>query len=171
MSVSSHLTPEPERRLWLILDSMRHAMEVVDAKIAALTAFAAAELAFGKIIAPVGLPGVLSLTALSAALPLGILAFSSLRRLPKWLLLLELGKNRPAIGDNLVAVGDVAKYSHGELISKLDRYLGGGITAMPYYEDIIGEIVMSSRIAARKQRLFRVLCVLVGIGQLCLVGR
>lgn len=171
MSVSSHLTPEPERRLWLILESMRRAIEVADRKIAALTLFSAAELAFCKIVLPSGPLGLVTVAALSLAVVLGLVGFSALRRLPKWLLVMELGKLRPAIGDNLVSVEDLAKYSHGELISKLDRYLGGGITAMPYYEDLVGEIVMSARGAARKQRLFRLLCVLVGVGQLGLLGR
>ena len=65
---------------------------------------------------------------------------------------------------------DLAKYSHLELITRLDKYLGGGITATQYYEDIIGEIVVCARIAARKQRLFRVACIVVGLGQLGLLG-
>ncbi|MDP2332052.1 MAG: hypothetical protein Q8M19_15300, partial [Reyranella sp.] len=62
MSVSAHLTPEPERRLWLILESMRHEVDSADARIAGLTAFAAAELAFISILSPVGTPGFLALT-------------------------------------------------------------------------------------------------------------
>ncbi len=46
MSVSAHLTPEPERRLWLMLENARHEAEGAERKAAALAAFAAAELAF-----------------------------------------------------------------------------------------------------------------------------
>ena len=45
------------------------------------------------------------------------------------------------------------EYAHGELIYRLDKYLGGGITATPYHEDLVGQIVIHARIAVRKQRL------------------
>lgn len=170
MSVSSHLTPEPERRLWLILESMRHCVEWTDHKIAALTLFAALELAYIKIAAPAGALNMGSLIVLAAALPLGVFSFSPLVGLPKWLPFLGLQKDKPASADNLISADDVAKYSHLELIARLDKYLGGGITATQYYEDIVVEIVVSARIAARKQRLFRVACIVVGVGQLGLLG-
>jgi hypothetical protein len=170
MSISSHLTPEPERRLWLILESMRGCVERADRKTAALTAFAAAEFAFIKTSASAGPLELLALAILAASLPLGVFSFSPLVGLPKWLPFLGLQKDRPATADNLMSADDLAKYSHLELINRLDKYLGGGITATQYYEDIIGEIVVSARIAARKQRLFRVSCIVVGLGQLGLLG-
>ncbi|MDD5302677.1 MAG: hypothetical protein PHS14_06155 [Elusimicrobia bacterium] len=171
MSVSAHLTPEPERRLWLILESMRHAVDWADLRIGALTAFAVAELAFIKILLPVGPPGFLALVSLTVALPLGVFAFAPLKRLPKWLHFLEPHKGRMSADDSLITVDDLVKYSHGDLIFRLDKYLGGGITATPYYEDIIGQIVENARAASRKQSLFRAECVVVGIGQLGLLGQ
>jgi len=53
----------------------------------------------------------------------------------------------------------------------LDKYLGGGITATPYHEDIVGQIVIHARIAVRKQRLFNAACVIVGIAQLGVLGQ
>ncbi|PIR15794.1 MAG: hypothetical protein COV48_12385, partial [Elusimicrobia bacterium CG11_big_fil_rev_8_21_14_0_20_64_6] len=141
MSVSAHLTPEPERRLWLILESMRHAVDAADLRIGAITAFAVAELAFIRILLPVGAPGMLALASLTAALPLGVFAFTPLKRLPKWLQFLEPHKDKMRVEDSLITVDDLVKYSHGDLIFKLDKYLGGGITATPYYEDIVGQIV------------------------------
>jgi hypothetical protein len=164
MSVSAHLTPEPERRLWLILESMRHEVDSADLRVAALTALAVAELAFGA-------PGRFVATCLTAALPLGLFAFAPMRRLPKWLQFLEPHKDRMRPEDSLILVDDLVKYSHGDLIFKLDKYLGGGITATPYYEDIVGQIVENARVAARKQRLFRIACLLVGLGQLGLLGQ
>ncbi len=171
MSVSAHLTPEPERRLWLILESMRHEVDSADLRIGGLTFFAAAQLAFIKILLPVGPPGLLALISLTAALPLGVFAFTPLKRLPKWLQFLEAQKDKMRADDSLILVDDLVKYSHGDLIFKLDKYLGGGITATPYYEDIVGQIVENARVAARKQRLFRAACVLVGLGQLGLLGQ
>ena len=163
MSVSSHLTPEPERRLWLILESARHAAEFNDLKIAGLTAFAAAE--FFLVQSP---PARL---ALAAAALLGVFAFSPLSGKPRWHPFHTGPADKPRSADNLVSVDDLAKYSHGELIARLDWYLGGGITATQYYEDIVGQIVISARLAARKGRLFRVCCVLAGLAQLGLLAQ
>jgi hypothetical protein len=171
VSISAHLTPEPERRLWIILENMRRSGEWADLKIGALTAFAAAELAFLKIPAPAGPLGFLTLASLTAALPLGVFAFAPLARLPAFLSFLDEPKHKTSVNDCLLAVEDVAKYTQGELVNRLDRYLGGGITATPYYEDIVGQIVARASVAARKQRLFRASCALVGAGQLCLLAR
>jgi hypothetical protein len=163
VSVSAHLTPEPERRLMLMLESMRRSVEWADLKIGALTFFAAAELAF---LRPFGL---LTAATLVVALPLGVFAFAPLARLPKFLSFLDEEKHKTSVNDCLIAFEDLAKYTQGELINRLDRYLGGGITATPYYEDIVGQIVESASIAARKQRLFKASCVLVGLAQLGLL--
>ncbi len=171
MSVSAHLTPEPERRLWLILESMRHAVDSADLRIGAITAFAAAELAFLRIRMPADGPGFLTMAALTAALPLGVFAFTPMKRLPKWLRFLEPRHGKMSAEDSLISVDDLVKYSHGDLIFRLDKYLGGGITATPYYEDIVGQIVENARVAARKQRLFLASCVVVGAGQLGLLGQ
>ncbi|HAU90645.1 MAG TPA: hypothetical protein DCW72_10690, partial [Elusimicrobia bacterium] len=48
MSVSSHLNPEPERRLWIIHEKVRLAADRTDLKLAALAVFAALELALLK---------------------------------------------------------------------------------------------------------------------------
>lgn len=162
MSISAHLTPEPERRLTLILENMRHEGEWADKKIGALTAFAAAELAFAGPAGPLRF-------VLAAALPLGVFAFAPLARVPAWLSFLDAGKHKTGPNDCLVAFEDLAKYTHGELINRLDRYLGGGITATPYYEDIVGQIVTRASMAARKQRLFRAECVLVFLAQMGLL--
>ena len=168
MSVSAHLTPEPERRLWLILESMRAAVESADWKIAGLTAFAATQLAIVKILFPLD---VLAAGALTAALPVGVLAFAPLTRLPNWLFFLEPRRERVSADDSLIVAEDLVKYTHGELIFKLDKYLGGGITATPYYEDVVGEILLNSKTAVRKRRLLRTACALVGAAQLAVLLR
>jgi hypothetical protein len=171
MSVSAHLTPEPERRLWLILESMRHAVDSADLRIAAVTAFALVEVAFIMATVPAGPLGRLGLASLTTALPLGVFAFAPMRRLPKWLQFLEPHRDKMRADDSLILVDDLVKYSHGDLIFRLDKYLGGGITATPYYEDIVGQIVENARVASRKQRLLRLCCFLVGVGQLGLFGQ
>jgi hypothetical protein len=168
MSISAHLTPEPERRLTLILENVRHEGEWADKKIGALTAFAAAELAFTR---SGGALGFATAVALAAALPLGVFAFAPLARLPAFLSFLDVGKHKTSVNDCLIAVEDLAKYSQGELINRLDRYLGGGITATPYFEDIVGQIASRSNVAARKRRLFRAQCALVGLAQIGLLAQ
>lgn len=152
----------------MILENMRHAGEESDRKIAALTAFAAAEFFLVRFMIPGGL-GFVAGAALAAALPLGVFAFAPLARLPKFLSFLDEEKHKTSVNDCLITVDDLAKYTQGELINRLDRYLGGGITATPYYEDIVGQIVVFASIAARKQRLFKASCALVGAAQLCLL--
>ena len=150
---------------------MRHSVEWADRKIAALTAFAAAELAFVPLPAPAGPLGFLIRLSLAASLPLGVFAFAPLGRLPPFLSFLDEAKHKTSVNDCLISVEDLAKYTQGELVNRLDRYLGGGITATPYYEDIVGQIAANASAAARKRRLFRASCALVGAGQLCLLAR
>jgi hypothetical protein len=171
MSVSSHLTPEPERRLWVILEHMQHSVEWTDHKIGAITAFAVIELALVKMLAPAGLLGFLTLILLALALPLGVFAFSPLTGLPKWLYKPELHKDSSSIDHCMIWAEDIAKYTHSELVHRLDKYLGGGITATPYHEDLVGQIVVHARIAVRKQRLFNAACIIVEIAQLGVLGQ
>lgn len=171
MSVSTHLTPEPERRLWLIYEQMTAAAERADWKLFALTAFAAAQLAVLERPGAAVPPGFLATLCLYAALPLGVLAFLPMAGRPRWVPALDPAQGRPSAGDCLIAAEDVVKYSPSELVNRLDKYLGGGITATPYYEDIVARTVIAARIAARKQRFLRALCLVVGAAQLCLLGR
>lgn len=171
MSISAHLTPEPERRLTLILENMRREGDRADVKIGALTAFAAAELTFSKILAPSGALGFFTVASLAAVLPLGVFAFAPLARLPKFLSFLDEAKHKTSVNDCLIEAADLAKYTQGELVNRLDRYLGGGITATPYYEDIVGQIVAGASVASRKLRLFRAACALAGFAQLCLLAQ
>ena len=171
MSVSSHLTPEPERRLWVILEHMQHSVEWTDRRIGAVTAFAAIELAFVKMLAPAGPLGFLTLLLLSLALPLGVFAFSPLTGIPKWLYDPVPHKEQASIDHCMIWAEDIAKYTQSELIHRLDKYLGGGITATPYHEDLVGQIVVHARIAVRKQRLFNASCVIVGAAQAGVLGK
>ena len=170
MSISTHLTPEPERRLWLISEQMRLSCERADWKLFALTAFAAAQLAFVRSLGDAGPSALLALAALCAALPLGVFAFSPMAGKPRWLPLLDPPRDRPSAGDHLIVAEDVVKYGQTELVNRLDKYLGGGITATPYYEDVVAGILVAARIAARKRRLLRGACLLVGAAQFCLLG-
>lgn len=168
MSVSTHLTPEPERRLWLILEKMTAEGERADWKLFALTALAAAELAF---LGALPASGPLARGLLGAALPLGVLAFIPMAGKPGRLALLDPPRGKPSAGDSFIAADDVVKYSQGELVNRLDKYLGGGITATPYYEDIVARVLIAARVAARKGRLLRGLCLVVGAAQLDLLAR
>lgn len=170
MSVSTHLSPEPERRLLIILESMRHAGESADGKAAALTALAAAEAIGLKIMGVGGVFGGLALLPLAAALPLGALAYSPLTKTPKWLPFLEPRVEKSSPDDCLLEVADLAKATRADLTLRLDRYLGGGVTSTAYYEDTVGQIILAARTAARKQILLDWLCGLVFLGQagLCL---
>ncbi len=162
MSVSAHLSPEPERRLWLISESLRQTVDGSDARCAALAALAAAELGLIRPSLPAAVP-------LLAALACGAFSLIPLERLPKTLAYLERERARPRADDNLLVPEDLTKYTHGELIFRLDKYLGGGITATPYYEDLAGRILEQAHLAARKRRLLKLAGALTCAGQLGLL--
>lgn len=154
VSVSAHLSPEPERRLWIIHESLRQAVDGYDSRIAALAALCAVEAA------------LLRSPSMACLAGLGFAALTPVSRLPKTLAYLEEGRRKPRADDNLLLPEDLTKYSHGELIFRLDKYLGGGITATPYYEDLVGRILEHAHQASRKKRLLAAMCALAALGQL-----
>ncbi len=154
MSVSAHLSPEPERRLWIIHENLRQAVDGYDARIAALTALCAAEAV------------VLRSPSMACLAGLGIAALTPFWRAPRSFSFLEPSRRRQSVDDSLILAEDLIKYSHGELIYRLDKYLGGGITATPYYEDVVGRILEHAHQAARKRRVLAALCALAALGQL-----
>jgi hypothetical protein len=145
MSVSSHLTPEPERRLWLILEEVRGEAELLRAP------------------EPARAP-----LALSAAA--GVLALLPFSRKPRCVPLLDPKPARASADDRLISPRDLIKYAYGELVLKLDRYLGGGVSATPYYEDIVAEIGHNARRAARKRRVLKLAALLAALGQFTLIA-
>lgn len=170
MSVSSHLTPEPERRLWAVLDFLRAEAARADWRLLALTVFSAAELLLLKQAGAYGFLAWLGVFALLAATLFGLFAFAPLSRLPEPFLWLEPGKGRQTVDDSFLTADDVSKYAHGELVLKMDRYLGGGITATQFHEDLVREIGVNARLAARKRRFLLIQVALTGAGQLALLG-
>ncbi|MDE2489850.1 MAG: hypothetical protein KGM24_03330 [Elusimicrobia bacterium] len=160
MSVSSHLTPEPERRLWLILEGVRDEAERAEWKCAALAALCAVELARAPEPAR-------ALLALSAAA--GVLALLPFPHKPRRVPLLDPAPARASGDDRLISPHDAIKYAYGELVLKLDRYLGGGVSTTPYYEDLVAEIALNARRAARKRRVLALVAVLTALGQLTFI--
>ncbi len=171
MTISAHLTPKPEERLRFLLDTVSHSAEWADRKIGALTFFAAAEAAFIHTAIPHGPLSALALVMLGAALPLGVLAFSPLTRVPRWLAILEPPVEKSEEGNGFIDVESLANHSRQDLVLTLDKYLGGGITSTPYFEDLVGQIILHARVTARKRRLFGASCALVGVGQMALLAQ
>lgn len=171
MSVSTHLTPEPERRLWVIYDNIRFAAGLADIKIGALTIFAAGQMAVIKYLFPSAPLSLAAIFCLGVEIFIGILAFSPFSEISKRLEDTEPPAKKGRIEDLLTSAGDIAKYSRSELILRLDHYLGGGISATAYYEDITGLIVFNARIAVRKQRLFKSGCILAAMAQILLLAQ
>ena len=170
MSVSSHLTPEPERRLWIMHENMRSSVDRLDLKTGWLAVFAALQFALVRLAAPAGPASLAALALLAAVLPLGVFAVSPWIELPRLPAFLETPLDKVHSGDFLISPYDIAKYTHSELVLRLDKYLGGGITAMPYYEDIVGQVVITARLAARKRRVLRWAAALTALAQLCLLS-
>jgi len=57
-----------------------------------------------------------------------------------------------------------------ELVNIMDRYLGGGVTATPYYDDIVGQIVLTARRITRKVRALAAAGALAVLAQLVLLA-
>lgn len=165
MSVSSHLNPEPERRLWILHGNMRRAIGRTDLKLGGLMAFSAAQMALIKVLVPGSPLAYPALALLSAVLPIGLIALSPFIETQRQLPALDPRMDKRHADDCLIVPHDIAKYPQIELVIRLDKYLGGGVTATPYYEDIVGQIAVSARIATRKRRLFLAACVPAGIVQ------
>jgi len=165
MSVSSHLNPEPERRLWIIHESLRRDLEWTDVKSSVLAALAAGQ----AVAAGVAGDGALAAACVAALSLASLFAVLGLSPLAEWRRHLPVGgaaRGAPAApGDSMLSVRDLARYTQMELVTVLDRYLGGGITATQYYEDIVGRIAFCARIAARKRRFFLVSCLLAALAQ------
>jgi len=148
---------------------MRRAVEWTDIKTGALMAFAAAELALIFGVMPVGPFSFPALVLLSAVLPVGIIALSPFIETARQIPFIDPKMDKRYAGDCLITARDIAKYPHIELVIRLDKYLGGGVTATPYYEDIVAQIIMAARISTRKHRLFLGGCGLAGLVQIGLL--
>lgn len=158
--ISSHLSPEPERRLWIIHENLRHEQERVENKLALAGALSLAQLW--------AVHHSWAAYPLAAAFIVALLGATAGR----WrrLSFLDPGDRKDIVDDYLVTPAGLAKYTHGDLIARFDKFLGGGITNTKYFEDLIGEIAALAKTAWRKQRLFRASCVLLWLGQLALAG-
>jgi len=165
--ISSHLTPEPERRLWVILDNVRGRLETAERKAAGLAFFAAAQAAFLKVSTGGGPLVLAGASILGAAVLLAGAAVVPFYRAPRKP---APPPETPSPDESLLFFGDLAKYSHAELVLKLEKYLGGGITGTPYHEDLIARIVVESRLAAFKHRLLRWAFAAAGLAQAAFLG-
>ncbi|PIU20808.1 MAG: hypothetical protein COT18_00300 [Elusimicrobia bacterium CG08_land_8_20_14_0_20_59_10] len=170
MSVSSHLTPDPERRLRLIHSNVYDSLKWTDGKLAALALLAVLEMPAIALTVPGGPFVRAALLALCLTALVGVLACSPFMETLKRVPVLDPRGYKHQPGDSLVSESDIALYSQVELVAFLDRYLGGGITATPYYEDMVGQIVIGARVALRKRRLFGAACALAVLAQLCLAA-
>lgn len=170
MSVSSHLNPEPERRLWIMHESLRRTLEWADLKLGALAAFAALELALAAYLLTPGALCRVILALLGAALPLCVFALTPFIETPPRMPLADPERGKPRMGDSMLVPGDLTKYPQVELVNILDRYLGGGVTATPYYDDIVGQIVLTARVITRKTRVLAAAGTLAVLAQLLLLA-
>lgn len=166
MSVSSHLTPDPERRLWIIHDRVQELLSVTDRKLWLFVLLAAVQIALVRFASPGGILAYISILVLSPALPLGAFALSPFVERTRPVPTHEPVPGKKGSAYSLLSERDLAGFSQADLTITLDKYLGGGITATPYYEDIIGQIVGGARIVVRKEMLLKALCVIVFAGQL-----
>jgi hypothetical protein len=170
MSISSHLSPDPEGRLWVIHDSVRRAADRADLKLGLLALLAVLELPWLPGFFGAGLLLYAALLLLCAVLVLALAAISPLSEVARQLPLLDqpVGKVQPE--DSLVLSADLARSPHTDLVFRMDKYLGGGITAIKFYEDIVARIIATARAVVRKQRLLLAAVTLALAAQLALAA-
>lgn len=170
MSVSSHLSPEPERRLWIIHENVRRSVEWTDTKLGILAVLAVLEI---PVIFGGFRPGMLAYAGallICLALPLALTGLSPFTETPKPVPLLDQPVGKMLPDDSFLLPRDLARYTHADLVFRLEKYLGGGITALRYHEDIVGRIIAASRVCVRKGRLFSAACAAALTAQLALVA-
>lgn len=170
MSVSSHLSPEPERRLWIIHENVRRSVEWTDTKLGILAVLGALEILGIYVGFRPSLLTCIGTLLMCLALPLALAGLSPFTETagPVPLLDQPVGKMLP--DDSFLLPRDLARYTHAELVFRLEKYLGGGITALRYHEDIVARIIAASRVCVRKGRLFSAACVAALAAQLALVA-
>ncbi len=166
MSVSSHLTPDPERRLWIIHARVQELLALNDRRLWLFLFLAIAQILLVRFASPGGVLAYISILLLAPALPLGAFAVSPFLERSCSLPLKGLDDAGKGRAYSLLNERDLAGFTQADLTITLDKYLGGGVTATPYYEDIIGQIVLGARAVVRKQFLLKVLCAIVFAGQL-----
>jgi hypothetical protein len=153
----------------MIHENLRRSLEWSDVKLLALAVLCAAQIALVRYAVPAGAGSCLAMALLAAALPVALAALSPFAEAQRQLPLLDPRLDRRHPGDSLIVALDVARYPQVELVLLLDKYLGGGITATQYYEDIVAQLVLTARVATRKRRLLMVVCALAGAAQFCLL--
>jgi len=150
LSVSSHLTPDPEKRLGRMLAGIENHRRTADFRLAVMSVVCAVELIPAALAGGTagGVAGVLLCAALAASAA-GLSPFAEFAGKSG-----VFGETAGKPPDNyLVNEQDIVKYSHSELVDFLDRYLGGGVSATPYYEDIVSRVSSVSLITLRKRRI------------------
>ena len=170
MSVSSHLSPEPERRLWVIHENVRRSVEWTDTKLGILAVLAVLEI---PVIFGGFRPGLLTYAGallMCLALPLVLAGLSPFVDAPGPVSLLDQPVGKMLPDDSFLLARDLARYPHAELVFRLEKYLGGGITSLRYHEDIVARIIAVSRACVRKERLFSAACGAALAAQLALIA-
>ncbi len=146
---------------------MRRAAVIADFKLGALAFFSLLEIALLRLDSAFGLIATAIVFLMAVVLVICLFAVSpfveTVARAP-----LRDHRLDQDGADSLISARDLASRPHMELVNQLDRYLGGGVTATPYYEDIVGHIAVTARAVVRKQRLFSLSCVPALLAQLLL---
>lgn len=159
LSVSSHLTPDPEKRLSRMTDILCRQQDSAEKKLAVLAIVAAIEM-FAVYPSHTGTEALLSIAIIAA-----FTGLSPLMDTEKEIRLLDHNDGRVP-DDYILDEYDIAKYSRSELVNFLDKYLGGGISATPYYEDMVSRILNKARRLVRRHRMFMICLVLMALAQI-----
>ncbi len=168
MSVSAHLTPEPERRLWTLVEAARETAARRTRAAAALGGLASLELAAAALAPHRGAALRAASLAAAACAVSAACALAAREASAARLPILDAAPGPTSANDDLLSVRDVSRYTRAELVHRLDRYLGGGVTSTPYYEDIIGRLSRAATAAERARRLLAACAALFSAAQVLL---
>jgi|GEM_PF-693612 len=155
LSVSSHLTPDPEKRLLAIKESIREEIKSTENKLC-FSAFLSVLMAFLSFSLLGNGPFPVTASLLSMlALTVSMTAMSQFVERHGRIYCLD-GKRKEKTPEYILDEADLTEFSRLELVNFLDKYLGGGITAMDYYEDIVARVLLSARVCVRKKFMLSV---------------
>ena len=143
-----------------MLDNLLNQQRMADFKLAAVSVAAATEM-FAVSPSRTGTEFFLSI-----AVAFSLLGMSSVTEKTGGVKFLDRS-NSEFPDDYLLDENDLSKYSRTELVNFLDKYLGGGISSTPYYEDLVSRISCAALCLIRKKRIFLICFILMSVAQVC----
>ena len=159
-----------EEKLWQIFENVNHWLDHAERKNALLLTFIGIQLTVGKVF--ISTPGDLLIAAsvvLGICFLITLVSFFPHTAFPGWECIWKGMKSCPREDDNLLFYGDISKYSVDTYSRRMGEYLNIETESDRYLKDLCAQIVINSKITARKNIMFRVATYFMISGQVLIL--